>query len=178
MQFGLVISVMLHAAMLGWAFITIQSQRELRMPEPDPIITGLVTESELTKLKQGARTAKQLEAMAKEVPKAGRGQEGGGQAQAGGRALLRRRRPIRPRRKADPIAEKLASAEPPPPPPAAADEQKQLEEAAAEAASAEAEEQRARRGAEAAPKDCGSARKRSAARSEAESKKADEDRSG
>ncbi len=70
MQFGLVISVILHAAILGWALITIQSQRELRMPEPDPIITDLVTEGELTKLRQGVRTAKQLEAVAKESPKA------------------------------------------------------------------------------------------------------------
>ena len=70
MQFGLVISVIVHAAILGWAFITIHSQRELRVPEPDPIITGLVSESELTKLKQGVRTAKQLEAVAKESPKA------------------------------------------------------------------------------------------------------------
>ena len=57
MQFGLVISVILHAAMLGWALITIQSQRELRMSEPDPIITDLVTESELTKLRQGGNVA-------------------------------------------------------------------------------------------------------------------------
>ena len=55
MQFGLVISVILHAAILGWAFITIQSQRELRMPEPEPIAVDLVTQSELTKLRQGAR---------------------------------------------------------------------------------------------------------------------------
>ena len=69
MQFGLVISVILHAAILGWALITIQSQRELAHVRARPIITDLVTESELTKLRQGARTAKQLEAMAKEAPR-------------------------------------------------------------------------------------------------------------
>jgi colicin import membrane protein len=66
---GLIISVLLHAAVLGWAIFTIQTQREIRMPEPDPIAVDLVTVGELTKLRQGARNAKQLEAQPKEAPK-------------------------------------------------------------------------------------------------------------
>jgi colicin import membrane protein len=66
---GLVTSVVLHAAILGWALFTIQSQRELRVAEPEPIAVDLVNASELTRLRQGARTAKQLEAEAKEAPK-------------------------------------------------------------------------------------------------------------
>ncbi len=70
MRGGLVTSVMLHAAILGWALFTIQAQRELRVAEPEPIAVDLVNASELTRLRQGARTAKQMEAEAKETPKA------------------------------------------------------------------------------------------------------------
>jgi len=62
---GLATSVVLHAAILGWALITIPSQRELRVAEPEPIAVDIVSASELTKLRQGVRTAKQLEAEAK-----------------------------------------------------------------------------------------------------------------
>ncbi len=126
MQFGLVISVIFHAAILGWALITIQSQRELRMPEPDPIITDLVTEGELTKLRQGVRTAKQLEAMAKESPKADIAKKEAAKLKPVAAAPPP---PPPPEPKADPSAEKLASAEPPPPPPPPAiDEKKKIEE--------------------------------------------------
>jgi colicin import membrane protein len=126
LQFGLVISVIFHAAILGWALITIQSQRELRMPEPDPIITDLVTEGELTKLRQGVRTAKQLEAMAKESPKADIAKKEAAKLKPVAAAPPP---PPPPEPKADPIAEKLASAEPPPPPPPPAiDEKKKIEE--------------------------------------------------
>ncbi len=129
MQFGLVISVILHAAILGWALITIQSQRELRMSEPDPIITDLVTESELTKLRQGARTAKQLEAMAKESPKADVAKKEAAKPKPVAAAPAPPPPPEPPAPKSDPIAEKLASAEPPPPPPPAVEEKKKIEEA-------------------------------------------------
>jgi len=126
LQFGLVISVIFHAAILGWALITIQSQRELRMPEPDPIITDLVTEGELTKLRQGVRTAKQLEAVAKESPKADIAKKEAAKLKPVAAAPPP---PPPPEPKADPIAEKLASAEPPPPPPPPAiDEKKKIEE--------------------------------------------------
>jgi colicin import membrane protein len=128
LQFGLVISVIFHAAILGWALITIQSQRELRMPEPDPIITDLVTESELTKLRQGVRTAKQLEAVAKETPKADIAKKEAAKPKPVAAAPPPPPPPEPPAPKADPIAEKLASAEPPPPPPPAVDEKKKVEE--------------------------------------------------
>jgi colicin import membrane protein len=67
---GLATSVVLHAAILAWALFTIQAQRELRLPDPEPIAVDLVNISELTRLRQGARNAKQLEAQAKEAPKA------------------------------------------------------------------------------------------------------------
>jgi len=62
-------SLLLHAAVLGWALFTIQTQSELRMPEPEPIAVDLISVGELTKLRQGVRTAKELEAEAKPTPK-------------------------------------------------------------------------------------------------------------
>jgi colicin import membrane protein len=136
-QLGLVISIVLHAAILAWALVTIQSQRELRMLEPDPIVTELITESELTKLRKGARTAKQREAEAKETPKADVAKKESAKPKPVAAAPPPPPPPdppaSKPEQKADPIAEKLASAQPPPPPPAAAlpapapDERKKLE---------------------------------------------------
>ncbi len=93
MRGGLATSVVLHAAILAWALFTIQTQRELRMPDPEPISVDLVSASELTRLRQGARNAKQLEAEAKEVPKA------------------------EPAKKEAPKPTPVAAAPPPPPPP-------------------------------------------------------------
>lgn len=128
MQFGLIVSILLHAAVLGWAFITIHTQRELRMAEPEAIITGLVSENDLTKLKQGVRTAKQLEAVAKEVPKPDVAKKDAPKPKV---VTAPPPPPEPPAPKADPIAEKLASAEPPPqapaPPAPTAEEQKKLD---------------------------------------------------
>jgi colicin import membrane protein len=66
---GLATSVVLHAAILGWALFTIQAQRELPVAAPEPIAVDLVNSSELTRLRQGERSAKQLKADAKEPPK-------------------------------------------------------------------------------------------------------------
>ena len=69
MHVGLIISVLLHVAILGWAVITIQTQRELRVAEPEPVAVDLVSPSDVTKVRQGVRTAKQMDAEAKETPK-------------------------------------------------------------------------------------------------------------
>ena len=90
---GLTTSVILHAAILAWALFTIQAQRELRMPDPEPIAVDLVNASELTRLRQGARNAKQMEAQPKEAPKA------------------------EPAKKEAPKPTPVAVAPPPPPPP-------------------------------------------------------------
>ena len=138
MRFGLIASAILHVAILAWALFTIQSQQELRMPEPDPIVTGLVTEAELTKLRQGVRTAKQLEAQAKQNPKADIAKKEAPKPAPVAVAPPPPEPPapkeeVKPEPKSDPIAEKLASAPPPPPAPAppptpAPEEQKKLEE--------------------------------------------------
>ena len=96
MRGGLTTSVLLHAAILAWALFTIQTQRELRLPELEPIAVDLVNASDLTRLRQGSRKAKQLETEAKESPK----QE-------------------EPAKKEAPKPTPVAAAPPPPPPPAA-----------------------------------------------------------
>lgn len=68
MHFGLVISVLLHVAILGWAVVTIQSQPELRVSEPEPVAVDMMTPSEVTKLRQGVRTAKNMDAESKQTP--------------------------------------------------------------------------------------------------------------
>ena len=93
MRSGLATSVVLHAAILAWALFTIQAQRELRMPEPEPIAVDLVNASDLTRLRRGARDAKELEAQPKEAPK------------------------TEPAKKEAPRPAPVATAPPPPPPP-------------------------------------------------------------
>jgi len=68
-QFGLIISLCLHAALLGWAVLNIQMQAPLAVSEPEPVAVDLVTPGEVTKLRLGLRTAKQLQAQPKENPK-------------------------------------------------------------------------------------------------------------
>jgi colicin import membrane protein len=123
-QFGLIVSIVLHAAVLGWAFITIHTQRELRMAEPEAIITGLVSETDLTKLKQGVRTAKQIEAVAKDVPKPDVAKK-----EVARPKIITAPPPSSepPAPRVDPIAEKLAAAEGPPSPPTVAEEHKKLD---------------------------------------------------
>jgi colicin import membrane protein len=89
---GLASSVVLHAAILAWALVTLQAQREPRLAD-EPIPVGIMTESEVTRLRQGARNAKQLEAQPKEAPKA------------------------EPAKKEAPKPTPAAAAPPPPPPP-------------------------------------------------------------
>ncbi len=139
MRGSLLCSVVLHAALLGWALFTIQTQREIRMSEPEPIAVDLVTPGELTKLRKGARTAKQLEAEAKPDPKAEIAKKEAPKATPPAAAPPPPEPPPAPKEepRKDPVAEKLASVPPPPqaappPPPAppvpAPEEQKQLDD--------------------------------------------------
>jgi colicin import membrane protein len=131
---GLVCSVILHVAILAWAIFTIQTQREFRVPEPEPIMVDLVTEGELTRLRQGARTAKQLEAQPKEAPKS----EPSPKESAKPKPVAAAPPPAAsepPAPKEEPkrneIAEKLAAVPPPPasaPPVPAPEEQKKLDD--------------------------------------------------
>ena len=116
MRGGLFTSVMLHAAILGWALFTIQAQRELRVAEPEPIAVDLVSAGELTRLRQGVRTAKQLEAEPKEAPRPSRPRR---RRPSPPRSPPRPRRPRRPPPKEEPKKEEppkeVAAVTPPPP---------------------------------------------------------------
>lgn len=68
MYYGLAISLLVHGALLAWAMLSIHAAPE-RGAEPEPIAVALITPSELLRLKQGAETAKELEAKASEEPK-------------------------------------------------------------------------------------------------------------
>ena len=148
MQIALVISVLLHAAILGWALFTIHSQPELRAPDLQPVVAELVDVGELTKLRQGVRTAKQLEAQPKESPKAEPAKKDVAKPKpvAAAPPPAPSEPPPAPKEepKKDEVAEKLAAA---PPPPAAAtpvpapEEQKKLDEMLKEQ-ERQAEEQR------------------------------------
>jgi colicin import membrane protein len=68
-HFGLIISLCLHAAVLGWAVLNIQTLAPLHVAEPEPVAIDFVTPGEVTKLRLGSRTAKQLKAQPKESPR-------------------------------------------------------------------------------------------------------------
>ena len=132
MRYGLFTSVILHVAILAWALFTIQSQPELRVPEPDPIVTGLVTEGELTRLRQGVRTAKQLEAEPKEspTPEPAKKEAAKPRRVAAAPPPPPAEPPPPPKElpKEEPKQAAVVPAPPPPPPVPAVDEQKKLEE--------------------------------------------------
>jgi colicin import membrane protein len=130
---GLATSVVLHAAILGWALFTIEAQRELRMAEPEPIAVDLINASELTKLRQGVRTAKELEAA--EPPKEVKAEPAKKEAPKPTPTATAPPPEPPPPPKEEPKKEeppKEVAAATPPPPPAppvpALDEQKKLEE--------------------------------------------------
>lgn len=70
MYFGLLVSVLMHAALLAWTVISIQSTPELRTPSIEPVAVDMISPSELTKLTKGSRDAKLKEAQPKESPQA------------------------------------------------------------------------------------------------------------
>ena len=70
MYVGLLVSVLLHATLLGWTVLSIQSTPELRPHTIEPLAVDLITPSELTRLTKGSRSAKLKEAQPKESPQA------------------------------------------------------------------------------------------------------------
>jgi colicin import membrane protein len=64
--FGLLVSVVLHATLLGWSVVSFQATPELKTPTIEPIAVEMISPSELTRLTRGSRTATLREARAKE----------------------------------------------------------------------------------------------------------------
>lgn len=69
MPFGLVISLLCHAALIGWAYLSMRSVSELPAEDTPAISAEVISPSEFLRLKQGSEDAKQLETKAKEEPK-------------------------------------------------------------------------------------------------------------
>lgn len=97
MKFGFAISVVLHSALLLWALVSIAATREFKPTEAEPIIAEMITQSDLNKLRQGARNAKLDDAQAKDLQKTDQ--------------------PKKEAPKPKPVATPPPAAEPPPPPP-------------------------------------------------------------
>lgn len=64
MRLGFAISLFLHAALLAWALVSVGETRPLKIPEPEPIVAEIISESDLTKIRQGTEAAKLEEAKA------------------------------------------------------------------------------------------------------------------
>lgn len=153
---GLLTSFVGHALLLAYALLNFKPA-PLDVPMVIPIEATIVTPSELTRLKQGDPTAKQLEAKAKEEP-----------PQETSKKEAEKPKPITapppaaeppppevqkseppPEPKKDPIAEKLAAAppepapEPTPEPGPTSDEKKKLEEKLEQERKAEEEKKKA-----------------------------------
>jgi colicin import membrane protein len=130
LQFALVISVLLHLAILGATLVSLQTRQPLRMAEPEAVAVGMIAPSEVTKVRLGTRTAKLLEAAAKESPKGEVAKKEAAKAKVAA-AAAPAPPPPPPEQKSEPPAAKTA--EPPPPVAAApapvppAEAQKKLE---------------------------------------------------
>lgn len=68
MPFGLLISLLMHCALLGWALFSMHSAPPLT-PDTPAISADIITPSEFLRLKQGSEDSKKLETQAKEEPK-------------------------------------------------------------------------------------------------------------
>jgi colicin import membrane protein len=115
--FGLLVSVMLHASLLGWTVVSIQSTPELRVPVIEPIAVDMISPSELTRITKGSRSATLKEARANESL----------ETEAAPKESNRPRPPVAqpppppaPAAPPEPPPPKPAEAAPPPPPPPAA----------------------------------------------------------
>lgn len=69
MRIGLPTSFLLHGGLLAWAMLTLEATKPFKPAEPEPVEVAIISEDGLTRLKQGDRNAKQLEAaLAKAAP--------------------------------------------------------------------------------------------------------------
>ena len=69
MPFGLLVSLLVHGALLFWAVFSMRAVEQLP-PDETPVISAeIITPSEFLRLKQGSEDSKKLETKAKEEPK-------------------------------------------------------------------------------------------------------------
>lgn len=109
MQFELPTSMLLHGGLIAWALIGFNEVKPFKPPEPEPVEVAIISEDGLTRLMQGDRTAKQLQAaLAKPAPPSPAVKE------------TPKAKPPEPTPPPPPPPEP-AKVEPPPPPPKAAE---------------------------------------------------------
>jgi colicin import membrane protein len=94
MRGGFIVSLVLHGGLLASVLFTIQKQLPPPIDLDKPMAVDILTPSDVTKVRQGSRTAKNMEAEAKEAPEV--------------------KQPKKEAEKAKPVA---ANTPPPPPPP-------------------------------------------------------------
>jgi colicin import membrane protein len=135
-HFGLVISIFIHVVILGCTLFAFQSQRQLHTPEPEVVAVGMITPDEVTKVRQGVKTAKLTETEAKPSPKGEVAKKEADKARPVPAAPPAPPPPPPKAEKSDPVAEKLKEAPPPPAAPPAAD-QKAADQKKADAAPSE-----------------------------------------
>lgn len=103
MPIGLVISILCHAALLGWAYLSMHNVREFKLDDTPAISAEVITPSEFLRLKQGSEDSKNLETKAKEEPKPDDSKND-------------TKKPDNAPPPAPPPPQEVAKAEPPPPP--------------------------------------------------------------
>ena len=103
MPFGLVISFLCHAALLGWAYLSMRNVQEHIIDDTPAISAEVITPSEFLRLKEGAEDSKNLETKAKEEPKPDDSKNDTKKPEASAAAP-------------PPPEQEFAKAEPPPPP--------------------------------------------------------------
>jgi colicin import membrane protein len=102
---------LLHVGVLGWALVTIAATPPLKPAELEPVEVAVVSLDDIVRLKQGSRSAKQLEAKAAPTTDQGKAK------QEPPRPKPATATPPPPPPPPPPTPEKAAKAEPPPPPP-------------------------------------------------------------
>ncbi len=136
MRGSLIASLIMHGLLLVSVLVTIKTQPLSIPKELEPMAVDLVTPSDVTKLRQGSRTAKQMEAAAKETPKSAESKKEAEKPKPTPATAPPPPPPPPEESKADP-PEKAAAVPPPkaeaPPPPAAPpvpapEEQKKLDD--------------------------------------------------
>lgn len=104
MRKGLATSILLHVIVLAWALISIHSMPPLRLPEPEPVEVALVSPDAIVRLKQGERSAKQLESAARPAE----------QSDLGKRETPKPKQVVQPAAQPEPATQEIAKAEPAP----------------------------------------------------------------
>ena len=68
MNLALPVSLILHAALLGWALVSFDATPPLKIPEVQPVEVAIISPDDLVRLRQGDRSSKKLETRKAKTP--------------------------------------------------------------------------------------------------------------